>query len=81
MDGNLRNLPIEIARLIRKGNGKGGGACLLGHQIVLHSRSSAKAAQATVLIDVLHFFDLEDAVVLDVELQNTGQGIGQTAFA
>ena len=81
MDGDLRDLAIEIARLIRKGNGEGGGACLLGHQVILHSRSSAKAAQAAVLIDVLHFFDLEDAVVLDVELQNTGQGIGQTAFA
>lgn len=30
MDGDLRDLPIEIARLIRKGNGKGGGARLFG---------------------------------------------------
>ena len=81
MDGNLRDLTVEIARLIRKGNGKGCGARLLGHQVILHGRSIAKAAQATVLIDVLHFFDLEDAVVLDIELQNTGQGIGQTAFS
>ena len=80
MDGNLRDLTIEIARLVRKGNGKGGGARLLGHQIVLHSRSIAKAAQATVLIDILHFLDLEDAVVLDVELQDAGQRIGQTLF-
>ena len=80
MDGNLRNLAIEIARLIRKGNGKGCGACLLGHQVILHGRSIAKAAQAAVLIDVLHFLDLEDAVVLDLELQNTGQRIGQTPF-
>ena len=76
MDGNLRNLAIEIARLIRKGNGKGGGARLLRHQVILHGRSIAKAAQAAVLIDALHFLDLEDAVVLDVELQNAGQRIG-----
>ena len=80
MDGDLRDLTIEIARLVRKGNGEGGGACLLGHQIVLHGRSIAKAAQAAVLIDILHFLDLEDAVVLDLELQNTGQRIGQTPF-
>ena len=81
MDGDLRDLTIEIARLVRKGNGEGGGACLLGHQVILHGRSIAKAAQAAILIDVLHFLDLEDAVVLDVELQNTGQRIGQTPFS
>ena len=80
MDGNLRDLTIEIARLIRKGDGEGGGARLLGHQVILHGRSIAKAAQAAVLIDALHFLDLEDAVVLDVELQDAGQRIGQTLF-
>ena len=80
MDGNFRNLPIEIARLIRKGDGEGGGARLLGHQVVLHGRESTAAAQTAILIDILHFLNLEDAVILDVKFQNAGQGIGQTFF-
>ena len=80
MDGDLRNLAVEIARLIRKGDGEGGGACLFRHQVVLHGRESTAAAQTAILIDILHFLNLEDAVILDVKFQNAGQGIGQTFF-
>ena len=80
MDGNFRNLPIEIARLIRKGDSEGGGARLLRHQVILHSRVGAAATQDAVLVGALHFLDLKNTIILDLKLQDAGQGIGQSLF-
>ena len=46
----------------------------------IRDRESTAAAQTAILIDILHFLNLEDAVILDVKFQNAGQGIGPVSY-
>ena len=80
MHGNLGDLSHEIARLIGKCHRKSGRTSFLGHKIIFHGRITVSATQTLVIVDIFNFFDFKNALVFDVELQNSRQRVRQTSF-